>query len=67
MVDAFGRAAVRFALLYLRRRFRREIRIAVGIAAITLGAGVYLAARNVREGLAAVNNPQVSLRIIDNL
>ena len=50
MVDAFGRAAVRFALLYLRRRFRREIRIAVGIAAITLAAGAYLAARNVREG-----------------
>ena len=41
MYDAFGRAAVRFALVYLRRRYKRELRI---------GVGAYLASRNVPEG-----------------
>jgi hypothetical protein len=48
--DALGRAAIRFALLYLRRRYRREIRVGVAIAALAVGVGVYLAARNVPEG-----------------
>jgi hypothetical protein len=50
MQDRLGRAAVSFAIVYLRRRYRREIRIAVGVAAVSVGIGAYLATRNVREG-----------------
>ena len=45
-----GRAAVSYSVFYLRRRYRRQIRIGVGIVAISVGVGVYLATRNVREG-----------------
>ena len=50
MSDTLGRAAVRFALKYLRQRYRREIRIGVGVAAVAIGVAVFLAARNVPEG-----------------
>jgi hypothetical protein len=50
MYDSFGRAAVRFAFGYLRRRYRREIRIGIGVTAAILAIGAFLAARNVREG-----------------
>ncbi len=48
--NSLGRAAVRFAVLYLRRRYRREIRIGVGVAALGIGVAAYLASRNVPEG-----------------
>lgn len=48
--DRLGRAAVRFALLYLRRRYRREIRISIGLGAVTLAIAAYLATRNAPEG-----------------
>jgi hypothetical protein len=50
MFDAFGRAAIRFALAYIRRRYRRQIRIGAAIATIALGIGVFLVARRVPEG-----------------
>ncbi len=50
MFDTVGRAAVRFALKYLRQRYRREIRIGVGVAAVAIGVAAYLATRNVPEG-----------------
>jgi ABC-type lipoprotein release transport system permease subunit len=50
MYDSLGRAAFRFALRYLRRRYKREIRIAIGVAAVAIGVGAYLASRNVPEG-----------------
>jgi hypothetical protein len=50
MYDKLGKAALRFAVAYLRRRYRREIRIGVGVAALGVGAAVYLANRDVREG-----------------
>ncbi len=50
MFDTFGKAAIRFAWAYIRHRYRREIRIAAGIAAVAVSAGVYLASRNVDEG-----------------
>jgi hypothetical protein len=50
MHDSLGRAAVRFGFRYLRRRYRREIRIAIGAGAVAIGIGAYLASRNVPEG-----------------
>ena len=37
MYDKLGKAAVRFAFRYLRRRYRREIRIGIGVAAVVVG------------------------------
>ena len=50
MYDKLGKAAIRFALSYLRRRYRRQIRIGVGVAAVAVGVAAYLASRNVPEG-----------------
>ena len=50
MRDSIGRATVRFGARYLRRRYRREIRIGVGVAAAVVAVAAFLAARNVREG-----------------
>jgi hypothetical protein len=50
MYDKVGKAALRFAIAYLRRRYRREIRIGTGLAVAAIGAAVYLANRNVPEG-----------------
>lgn len=50
MSETLGKAAVRVAFKYLRQRYRREIRIGVGIAVVSVGAAAYLAVRNVREG-----------------
>lgn len=50
MSNSVGKAAVRIAIRYLRRRYRREIRIGLGIAALAVGIGIALASRNVREG-----------------
>jgi hypothetical protein len=50
MNDSIGRAAVRFAFRYLRRRYRREIRIGAGFAAVIVAVAAFLASRNVREG-----------------
>jgi hypothetical protein len=50
MSDSIGKAAVRIAIRYLRRRYRREIRIGVGLAAVAIGVALALASRNVREG-----------------
>jgi hypothetical protein len=50
MYDKLGKAAFRFALSYLRRRYRREIRIGVGLAAVALGIAAYWASRDVPEG-----------------
>jgi len=50
MNDRLGKAAVRFAFRYLRRRYRREIRIGVGVGAAVIAVGAYLAGRDVPEG-----------------
>lgn len=48
--DKLGRAAVRFAFKYVRRRYRRQIRIGAGIAIAAAAVAIYLASRNVPEG-----------------
>ena len=48
--DRLGRAADRFAVAYLRRRYRREIRVGIGVGAGVLAVAAYLASRNVPEG-----------------
>lgn len=50
MNESLGRVAVRFAVRYLRVRYRREIRIGIGVAAVGAVVAVYLATREVREG-----------------
>lgn len=50
MYDSAGKVAVRFAFRYLRRRYRREIRIGAGVAVVAIGVAAYLATREVREG-----------------
>jgi hypothetical protein len=50
MYDKVGRAALRFALAYLRRRYRREVRIGLGAGAVAIGIAIYLANREVPEG-----------------
>lgn len=50
MYDKLGKAAIRFAFRYTRHRYRREIRIGIGVSAGVLAIGAYLASRNVPEG-----------------
>jgi hypothetical protein len=48
--DKIGRAAIRFAVKYVRRRYRRQIRIGAGIAIAGVAVAAYVATRNVPEG-----------------
>jgi hypothetical protein len=48
--DRLGKAALRFAFRYVRRRYRRQIRIGAGVAVAGFAAAAYLASRNVPEG-----------------
>jgi hypothetical protein len=50
MYNSAGKYAVRFAFRYLRRRYRREIRVGIGAAAVIVAIGAYLASRDVPEG-----------------
>lgn len=48
--DKLGKAAIRFAVKYVRRRYRRQIRIGVGVATGVVAIAAWAATRNVREG-----------------
>ena len=48
--DKLGKAAIRFALKYVRRRYRREIRLGIGLSIAGIAVAAYLASRNVPEG-----------------
>jgi hypothetical protein len=50
MQDRLGKAALRFAVVYLRRRYRRQIRLGAGLAAVAVAIAIYLANRDVPEG-----------------
>jgi hypothetical protein len=50
MYNRIGKAAVKFAFRYLRRRYRREARIALGVGIALAAGAAYLASREVPEG-----------------
>jgi len=51
MYNRIGKASVKFAFNYLRRRYRHEARIALGVAGVATAAAVaYLATREAPEG-----------------
>lgn len=50
MYDRVGRASLKFAFLYLRRRYRREARIALALGLLAAFVLAYLASREVPEG-----------------
>jgi hypothetical protein len=45
-----GPPLLRFAVSYARRRYRRAIRIGMGVGALGLAAAAYVASRNLPEG-----------------
>jgi hypothetical protein len=50
MYDRLGKATMKFAFRYLRRRYRREARLALGLGALAIAVAAYLATREVPEG-----------------
>jgi hypothetical protein len=51
MYNRLGKASVKFALRYARRRYRRQAGIAFGLTVAAVGAAVaYLLTREVPEG-----------------
>ncbi|HET7574437.1 MAG TPA: hypothetical protein VFJ99_04915 [Solirubrobacterales bacterium] len=48
--EKLGKTAIRFALKYVRRRYRRQIRLGAGLAVAGVVVAAYLASRNVPEG-----------------
>jgi hypothetical protein len=51
MYSLIGKATVKLALLYVRRRYRRQGRIALGVVLAAAAAGAaYLVTREVPEG-----------------
>jgi hypothetical protein len=48
---AIGKAAVKYAFLFLRQRYARPIKVGAGLAALVVGiAAAYWANRDVPEG-----------------
>ncbi|HET9153233.1 MAG TPA: hypothetical protein VFN85_03865 [Solirubrobacterales bacterium] len=50
MYDRIGKAAMKLALRYVRRRYRREGRLALGLGILAVLVAAYLATREVPEG-----------------
>ncbi len=50
MYNKLGKAAIRFAITYVRARYRRQIRIGIGVGAVAVGVAAYVASRSVPEG-----------------
>lgn len=50
MYNRLGKASIRFAFRYARRRYRREVRIALGLGLVGVAIAAYLASREVPEG-----------------
>jgi hypothetical protein len=47
---AIGKAVVKYSLQFARRRYRRQIRVGAGLAAVAIAIAAYWASRNVPEG-----------------
>jgi hypothetical protein len=50
MYNRIGQASLKFAFRYVRRRYRREARIALGLGILAAVGAAYLASREVPEG-----------------
>jgi hypothetical protein len=50
MYAAIGRWVVRATVFYVGRRYKRQLRIGAGLAALGVGIAIYLANRDVPEG-----------------
>ena len=50
MYNRLGKASVKFAFRYVRRRYRRQARIALGVGIGVAAVAAYLATREVPEG-----------------
>lgn len=50
MYNRIGKASMKFAFRYVRRRYRREARIALGLGLLAAFVLAYLASREVPEG-----------------
>jgi predicted alpha/beta-fold hydrolase len=50
MYNRLGKTSLKFAFRYLRRRYRREARIALGVGIGAAAIAAYLATREVPEG-----------------
>lgn len=50
MYNRLGKASLKFAFRYVRRRYRREARIALGVGVGVAAVLAYLATREVPEG-----------------
>lgn len=50
MYNRIGKASIKFAFRYVRRRYRREARIALGLGVVVAVLAAYLATREVPEG-----------------
>jgi len=48
--ESLGKVAIRFAVRYVRARYRRQIRVGVGVTVAGLALAAYVASRNVPEG-----------------
>ncbi len=47
---AIGKAVVKYSVLFVRQRYKRQLRVGAGLAAVAVGIAVYWANRNVPEG-----------------
>lgn len=50
MYALIGKWVFRSGIFYVRRNYMRQVRIGAGLAALGVGAAIYLASRNVPEG-----------------
>jgi hypothetical protein len=48
--ERIGKLALRIAIRYVKMRYRREIRIGIGVTVAGVALAAYLASRNVPEG-----------------
>jgi hypothetical protein len=50
MYSLIGKLVVRSVIVFVRLRYRRQLRVGLGLAAVAVGIAAYVASRNVPEG-----------------